>query len=129
MHSNATVLEELFSGLDQHDHNRMAACYHEDATFRDIAFTLHGKKSIHAMWHMICQPEGRTSDIHVSFQITHVDDATGTVSLVDEYTFSSTNRSVRNVIESRFRFKNGLIFDQEDIQFLANCRYQLHRRI
>jgi hypothetical protein len=114
VHPNARLLEGLLTGLDQHDHVQMGACYVEDATFRDIAFNLHGRKKIHAMWHMICQPEGRTSDIHVSFKIVQADDLTAEVSLVDEYTFSSTGRPVKNVIVSRFRFENGLIVSQQD---------------
>ena len=114
MHPNARLLEGLFTGLDQHNHVQMAACYHENATFRDIAFDLHGRKKIHAMWHMICQPEDRTSDIHVSYNIVEVDGVGAEVSLIDEYTFSSTGRPVRNVIISRFWFENNLILFQQD---------------
>ncbi len=32
----------------------MAACYHEDATFSDIAFRLKDRNEIRSMWHMIC---------------------------------------------------------------------------
>jgi len=28
----------------------MASCYDDDATFKDIAFEISGKKRIHAMW-------------------------------------------------------------------------------
>jgi uncharacterized protein len=70
---------------------------------------LHGKKKIHAMWHLICE-----RDIRAPFDIIEVDGDTGRVSLVDDYTFSSTGRKVHNVIESHFRFCDGMIMTQED---------------
>jgi hypothetical protein len=39
MHSNAIVIERLFTSLDRHDHRAMSDCYDENATFYDIAFT------------------------------------------------------------------------------------------
>jgi len=36
------------------------------------------------------------------------------VQLCDDCTFSSTGRKVHNVIESRFRFSNGVIIDHQD---------------
>ena len=38
----------------------------------------------------------------------------GKVKLVDDYTFSDTGRPVHNVIESRFRFEDGLIIEHVD---------------
>ena len=55
MHTNAILLQRLFTSLDQHDHRSMADCYHTEARFTDIAFDLRGENKIHAMWHMICQ--------------------------------------------------------------------------
>jgi len=43
MHSNAIVIERLFTSLDRHDHRAMADCYDENATFHDIAFDLNGR--------------------------------------------------------------------------------------
>jgi len=114
-HANALLLQRLFTSLNQHDHEAMAACYHLEATFTDIAFDLRGRKQVHAMWHMICQPEDRLSDIKASFNIVHADDHAGKVSLVDDYTFSSTGRRVHNAIDSSFRFENGLVIEQRDV--------------
>src|SRR3954462_407066 len=109
MHPNAALLDRLFTALDRHDHATMTACYHLDATFRDIAFDLHGRKEIHAMWHMICE-----GDIRATFDVVHADDNTAEVNLIDDYTFSSTGRKVHNVIQSRFQFQDGVIIEHHD---------------
>jgi ketosteroid isomerase-like protein len=109
MHSNARLLEQLFTALDLRDGNTMAGCYHPDARFRDIAFDLHGKKHISDMWRMIC-----AGDIRATFEVVHADDDTGRVKLVDEYTFADSGRKVRNVIVSEFQFKDNLVIDHRD---------------
>jgi len=114
MHPNADVLQRLFFGLNQHDHEVMAGCYQEKATFKDIAFELKGKKQIHAMWHLICEPPGHSADIRAMFQIIHADEDRGWVNVVDEYTFGPYRNKVINVIDSHFRFGDGLIKSQID---------------
>jgi hypothetical protein len=109
MHPHAALLDKLFTSLDRHDHQAMAGCYHPAATFRDIAFDLKGKRQIHAMWHMICE-----GDLRVTVETATAADDGGRARLVDEYTFSSTGRRVRNPIDSHFRFHNGLIVEQRD---------------
>jgi ketosteroid isomerase-like protein len=109
MHSNADLLKRLYSSLDRHDHQAMAKCYHPDARFRDIAFDLRGRKQIHAMWHMISR-----TDIAATFDVVHADGSAGRVNLRDNYTFSDTGRRVHNVIDSHFRFRDGLIVDHQD---------------
>jgi len=103
--TNERVLHELFTSLNEHDHEGMAACYSSDARFRDIAFDLQGSKLIHAMWHMICE-----TDIRAAFQIVSADENNGRVSLIDDYTFGPPpSRAVHNIIDSHFAFRNGLI--------------------
>jgi ketosteroid isomerase-like protein len=109
MHPHAALLEKLYGCLAAKDHDGMAACYHADATFEDIAFALRGKKQIHGMWHMISE-----TDLRASFRVTGADAQTGTADLVDDYTFRDTGRPVHNVIRSEFRFKDGLIVEQRD---------------
>ena len=108
-HPNAAVLRRLFTSLDRHDDAAIAECYAPTATFRDIAFDLHGKDRIHGMWQMICR-----GDIKVTIESVEADDLTGRARIVDEYTFSDTGRRVRNVIETRVRFDNGLIVEHRD---------------
>ena len=110
MHPNALLLQQLMTSLDSHDHEAMARCYHPDATFRDIAFDLRGVRQIHAMWHMISE-----SDLRATFEVVSADDDAGVVTLVDDYTLSLTGRRVHNVIASRFRFRDGLVVEHQDL--------------
>jgi hypothetical protein len=109
MHSHAALLAKLYGCLDGKDHQSMASCYHPHATFMDIAFTLHGRKRIHAMWHLIAE-----TDLRATFRVLRADDQTGTVDLTDDYTFRDTARHVHNVIRSEFRFRDGLIIEHRD---------------
>ena len=111
MHPNASLLHRLFTALNDDDHVTMASCYHPEATFHDIAFNLKGRARIHGMWHMICE----LSDVKATFEVAHADDFEGRVNLVDTYTFSDTGNAVRNVIDSRFRFQDGLIAQHTDL--------------
>jgi hypothetical protein len=103
------LINRLYTALDRHDHQTMASCYHDAATFRDIAFDLSGKMQLHAMWHMIC-----LTDIRASFQILESPPTTALVSLIDDYTYSKSGRHVHNQIESRFQFAGGLIIHHVD---------------
>ncbi|HYP12472.1 MAG TPA: nuclear transport factor 2 family protein [Bryobacteraceae bacterium] len=109
MHANAILLDRLFSSLNNRDYEAMGRCYHDNASFRDIAFDLKGRQRIRSMWHMISQ-----GDIRVTYEVVAADDHGGLVRLVAEYTFSDTGRRVRNPIESRFRFAEGKIVAQSD---------------
>jgi ketosteroid isomerase-like protein len=109
MHANARLVEKLYTCLSRKDHQGMADCYHADATFEDIAFTLRGKAQIHAMWHMISE-----TDLRASFKVGAVDGQRGAADLVDDYTFRDTGRPVHNVIRSAFRFRDGLIVEHHD---------------
>ena len=109
MQSNAMVVTKLYSCLDAKDHAGMAACYHPDARFEDIAFALRGNTRIHAMWHMISE-----TDLRATFTVTSADGEAATADLVDDYTFRDTGRHVHNVIRSSFRFRQGLIVEHRD---------------
>jgi predicted SnoaL-like aldol condensation-catalyzing enzyme len=108
-HANTILLDRLFTSLDGHDHAAMAGCYGTAAKFSDIAFCLEGRKQIHAMWHMICE-----GDIRAKFHIVDADNHSAQVNVTDDYTFSSTGRKVHNVIQSRFRFQDGVIIEHQD---------------
>lgn len=112
MHPNGTLLQQLYSALDRHDHQAMGACYHptKEVVFHDIAFNLTKRKCILAMWHMICAE----TDIKATFDILQADDRHGRVRLVDKYTFKSTGNPIRNVIDSRFHFADGYIVEHRD---------------
>jgi len=102
-------VEQLYNSLNRHDYRAMTNCYHQEAGFRDIAFDLKGRDEICTMWQMIC-----SGDIHLTFEIVSADESSAVAKLVDEYTFTDTGKRVRNPIESRFRFRDGLIIEHHD---------------
>jgi ketosteroid isomerase-like protein len=114
-HPNEALLTRLFTALGKKDHAAMASCYHVDAVFRDIAFSLQGREKIHEMWRLICH-----GDIRVTFVVVEADDHKGRVKLIDSYTFhsledpSGPGNPVVNAIESRFEFEGGEILRQDD---------------
>jgi len=110
MANEKQLVETLFTSLQALNHEVMAACYHEAATFSDIAFQLQGRKQIHAMWHMICQ-----KGINVQVQSIQAAGDSVRARIVDTYTFSDTGRQVVNSIESTFEFRDRLIRVQRDV--------------
>lgn len=116
MHPNEHLLTKLFSCLNAHDHDGMAECYADDATFQDIAFDLKNKEQIHAMWRMACldNKAGVKSDIAATVKELSANDSTGRVVVIDDYTFRDTGRKVHNQIVSQFEFRRGKIIKQTD---------------
>jgi hypothetical protein len=110
-HPNAATLHRLLTGLQEHQPDTMASCYHADATFEDIAFRRRGRQEIHEMWRMICLGD---SELKATFEILHVDDHTARVHLVDDYKFGKDKRPVINVIDSHFVFRGDLIIEHRD---------------
>ncbi|HEV7406516.1 MAG TPA: nuclear transport factor 2 family protein [Chthoniobacteraceae bacterium] len=109
METQTEVLTNLYTCLANHDYEGMEKCYHPDATFRDIGFTLEKRTPIRAMWHLISE-----TDLRASFKIVDGEGSPSTVDLIDEYTFPPTGKRVRNPIRSVFEFKEGLIFKHRD---------------
>lgn len=109
MHANHALIEQFYTAFQNKDHEAMAACYHQDAYFRDEAFELTGKQ-IGAMWHMLCE---RGTDMTMTFL---VQEKAGEVTAHWEprYTFSQNGRKVHNIIDATFEFKDGLIINHID---------------
>jgi hypothetical protein len=103
------LMEKLYSALRDGDPNAAASCYTDDAHFQDIAFSLHGRESIHQMWRLVS-----SRNVEVTFDSLAADDRRGEGHWVACYTFSDTGRRVVNDIHSRFSFREGLIVDYRD---------------
>jgi hypothetical protein len=116
-HPNALVLDRLFTALGRHEPVTAASCYHPKARFRDIAFELSGADEIYDMWRLVC-----SGDAHLGVTIEEIeaDDRAGRARIVDTYRFSASKHEpkkwlpVTNRIVSRFEFRDGLIWRQED---------------
>jgi ketosteroid isomerase-like protein len=104
------LLETYYACFARKDHRGMAACFHPAVNFRDPIFKLQGKR-VAAMWHMLCE-SGK--DMRVEASGIEVENGKGRARWVATYTFSATGRKVVNVIDSRFKFRDGKIVDEWD---------------
>lgn len=117
MHAHAQTIERFYRAFQQRDAAAMAACYHADVCFSDPVFTdLRGDQA-RAMWAMLCT---RGKDLRLEFRDARADDRSGSAHWEAWYTFSGTGRSVHNVIDATFEFRDGLISRHTD-------RFDLHR--
>ena len=108
--TNAALINRFYEAFARQDGETMAACYAPDAHFHDPVFQdLHGDE-VGSMWRMLC---GRATDLAVKHSEVEARADTGSAHWEADYTFS-TGRSVHNVIEASFEFKNGLIAEHRD---------------
>ena len=115
-HANAELLTKFYSAFSVCDADTMASCYHENAEFEDPVFSLHGKKEVVAMWTLLCttvKEKGR--DVwKLNFSDIDADGVNGKAHWEPHYRFSATGRMVHNIIDARFKFKDGLIISHHD---------------
>lgn len=105
------LIKDFYEGLKNKDLTQIANCYHPEASFTDPAFgTLKANEVLH-MWKMLLRPE---SDITLTYKVLQADAQKGLGQWDAHYTFPSTGRKVHNHILSKFQFKDGLIYIQED---------------
>jgi ketosteroid isomerase-like protein len=109
--ANEALIERLYDALAVRDGAAAAACYAPSARFRDPVFDdLQGAEP-GAMWRMLAE---RSKDLQIELLEHGAEGDQGAAHWVARYTFSETGRAVLNDIESRFRFADGLIAEQDD---------------
>jgi ketosteroid isomerase-like protein len=111
MHPNEEVISKLYSSFQRGDHEAMASCYSDQATFSDPVFPQLDADQVRAMWRMFCTGG---NDIEVTFDQVKADDKTGSAHWEAHYKFPKTGRPVHNKIDASFEFSNGLITRHED---------------
>jgi ketosteroid isomerase-like protein len=109
-HANALMITGFYEALGRHDGMAMAACYRDDATFKDPVFTLGGWQ-VPAMWRMLCE---RGKDLRVECSAVSADDTRGSAHWEAWYTFSASGRNVHNRIDAAFEFRDGRILHHVD---------------
>lgn len=106
MHPNAALLARFYEAFDARDAEAMARAYHDEVVFRDPVFgELRGERA-RDMWRMLV---ARGADLRVKASDVHADDDEGQARWVATYSFGKAKRPVRNVIDARFRFRDGRI--------------------
>lgn len=104
-------LEEFYAAFAAREGDRMAACYHERARFSDPVFPDLNGGEVGAMWRMLTQ---RGEDLVIRSSDLWAKGDRGGARWEADYTFTATGRTVRNRVESSFRFEAGRIVEQRD---------------
>ena len=121
MSSPADTIRTFYEAFQRRDAAAMGRCYTADVVFSDPVFTHLVGDQARGMWTMLCE---RGKDLRVEFTDVAADAATGRAHWEAWYTFSATGRAVHNVIEARFRFRDGLIAEHTDSFSLARWAAQ-----
>lgn len=103
-------IETLYRAMQRRDGAAMAACYTPDAHFRDPVFELR-RGAVGDMWQMLCE---RGKDLRVEFANVQAGGGKGSADWQAWYSFSKTGRSVHNVIQAQFVFRDGRISEHVD---------------
>ena len=111
MHPNAALIERFYKAFQAKDAEAMAACYAPDVRFSDPVFTDLRGPLAGDMWRMLCE---RGKDLTLEFSGVRADDAEGAAHWEARYTFSQTGNKVLNIIDARFKFRDGLIVEHVD---------------
>ena len=111
MHPNADLIARFYSAFQSRDHQSMAACYSNQATFSDPVFPSLDAEQVRAMWRMFCTSD---NEIDITYDQVSADDATGSAHWEARYAFPKTGRPVHNKIDASFEFADGLIVRHED---------------
>lgn len=112
MNPNEQLIEEFYAAFAANEPETMASCYHKDILFQDPVFGKLEGQDVSDMWKMLI--ERSKGNLKIEFSDIKANNKTGSARWIATYDFSKTNREVRNVIHSKFEFKDGLIFRHFD---------------
>src|SRR5689334_17682203 len=105
-HPNAELIQRFYESFQRRDAEGMVACYHPEVEFSDPAFGQLRGALARAMWRMLT---AKAQDFELTFSDVQANDTEGSAHWEAKYTFSLTNRRVHNIIDAKFRFKDGKI--------------------
>lgn len=109
--AHVALIERFYRAFDEHDGDKMAACYAPEVRFSDPVFPdLRGSRA-GAMWRMLT---GASADLRIELLEHEADGQWGSAHWRAHYTFTETGRPVVNDIRARFRFADGLIVEHRD---------------
>ncbi|NJO40981.1 MAG: nuclear transport factor 2 family protein [Cyanobacteria bacterium RU_5_0] len=109
-HPNAKLIQRFYTSFKDRDYKGMIQCYHPSVDFSDALFDLRGD-AVAAMWYMLCK---NATDLDVTLIDFAANDEMGIAHWEATYNFSETGRTVHNVVEARFEFKDGKIIKHQD---------------
>ncbi|MGE0876255.1 MAG: nuclear transport factor 2 family protein [Burkholderiales bacterium] len=107
----AELITAFYAAFARRDAAAMRACYHPEVVFSDPVFGELSGEHAGEMWAMLCS---RAKDLAISCSGVSADAGEGSARWEATYTFTHTGRRVHNVIDARFRFRDGLIVRHDD---------------
>lgn len=111
MHAHERLITRFYDAFAACDGDAMDACYHPEVHFSDPVFPdLRGERAGN-MWRMLCE---RATDLEIRVSGIEADDDRGKAHWDADYTFTGTGRLVKNRIDARFEFRDGLILRHVD---------------
>ncbi|MGI8336511.1 nuclear transport factor 2 family protein [Actinomadura scrupuli] len=111
MNATTRLMATFYEAFGRGDPDTMAKCYHPDAVFSDPIFPELRGVQVTEMWRMLLE---RSTGIEVAAGGLHGDDRRGRAHCAVRYTFRRTGRTVRNEIDARFSFADGMIIEHKD---------------
>ncbi|MGK0390313.1 MAG: limonene-1,2-epoxide hydrolase [Maribacter sp.] len=106
------IIEEFYTAFNELDAEKMVAYYHDDIVFHDPAFgELKGERA-KAMWRMLCQS---AQNFSLEFSDVKLSGNKGSAHWEADYIFSSTGKSVHNIIDATIELKDGKIIKHTDV--------------
>lgn len=112
MNPNEQLIEEFYAAFAAGNAKTMATCYHPDVVFEDPVFGILKGESVSDMWKMLI--ERSKGELEIEFSNIRAHGQEGSAQWIATYHFSRTNREIINIIEARFKFKDGLIIRHTD---------------
>ena len=92
------TIERFYAAFARLDGDAMQACYAEDASFDDEAFSLRGRTQVGGMWRMLCSAtRAKGADVW-RLEVRDITDRSAHWEA--HYRFSATGRMVHNIIEA-----------------------------
>ncbi len=110
--AHQALLKKFYTAFANSDAETMVSCYHKDVEFKDPAFgTLNGDRAKN-MWRLLVE-RGKGA-VEVTFRDIEATETGGKAHWEAIYLFAKTGKSVHNVIDATFEFKDGLIVKHHD---------------
>jgi ketosteroid isomerase-like protein len=110
--TNRELIHEFYTAFARHDHQAMAAFYHDEARFTDPAFGTLNVRQVRAMWRMLIERSG--GNLEITFRDVEANESSGSAVWEARYIFGQTGRPVLNIIRARFEFTEGKIHRHYD---------------
>ncbi len=105
------VATKFYFSFQQKNASGMVENYHPELQFHDPAFGELSYDKACAMWKMLCES---ARDLSIEFEIIKAEENYVETRWIAEYTFSKTNRLVKNEITARMQLRDGLIIKHDD---------------